>query len=240
MLLKSQKEGFSLLEILLVLGIISVLFGIFIPNLGFSPVSQMRQTLAEVTGTIRAAYEQAIFQSQTHRIVIDPFNNEYWVESSKTEYTRPPMYLSGDDKETRTRYYTELDDMSKTQRKMTNKDDAFYRIRSLVYYQRSYFKINNWTEVNDSLLTRRKLPGDVAFFSLASEIQTEKLESSKFTKDSFVYIYFSPSGGTQKAMIQLTVKNSDDASPKYTIILDGLTGKSDIIEGFKDVDFSKI
>jgi hypothetical protein len=100
-----------------------------------------------------------------------------------------------------------------------------------------------WSEISDAILYKRSLPGSVVFAGAATDGMTEKMTFEKAEDKDFVYIYFFPQGQVQPAAIQLamqeTKKEIKSEGPKFTLILDTLTGHSQILEGLQDPDFLK-
>lgn len=240
----SLQLGFTLLELLLVLGIISVMAAVILPNLSITSGSQMSAALRDFTGALRSSYDSAVLTGKVHRMVLQPKTGAYWTEEAPAVMTgRPPVVVDerADQKaEERVRWLEDLNQAAADPRKA---DDGkrVYTNRSILVVQRKIFTPLRWTEVDDSMLTRRTLPGQVVFVSARTPAMPEKLEYTKVSEKETAVIYFFPSGEAQQASIQFGVLKDaatiDESGPKQTVVLESLSGQSQIIEGFYEVDF---
>ena len=241
------SPGFSLLELLIVLGLIGALAAALLPGIGFTFGSQMTLALRDFSAHIRAVFDSAILTGRVHRVVLDMASGEYWTEAAPLGYSgRAPRPLSDIDRSTvaednRKKFLEGLDEASSQPRKSALDEERLYAVRSLVVNQRRALNPVNWSEVSDSVLFRRSLPGKVRFAALATDQMGEKKERAGFGKEDYGQIFFYPDGSSSHAMIQFGIVGDDDAilddSVKYTIFLEPLTGRSQLVEGFQDAEF---
>lgn len=260
--IKSKQQGFTLIEIILVIAIIGAVAGVVIPNLTLSVDSQISSGLRNLTGQIRAAYDDAIFSGRIHRMIFDIKTGEYWVEQAPLGFEgRPPLMDSDSESESllkkdkRNDLIKSLDEKYKnlSDRQMptnTTSNMKYYSIRSIPVVQRKILRPIEWREINDAVTYRQKLPGNVIFAQVLSAASSKKYEyvaianNNDKTKKEYAYIYFLPNGTATATSIKLATKgNSIDASiaedgPKFTVNLNSLTGESNLLEGFQDANFS--
>ncbi|MCX8066059.1 MAG: hypothetical protein N3G21_12970 [Candidatus Hydrogenedentes bacterium] len=72
-----NTRGFTLLELVVVTAFIAVLTGMIVPIYNRAMYSlRVRNTIQEITSTIRYAQEKAVAESREFRILIDEKNNE--------------------------------------------------------------------------------------------------------------------------------------------------------------------
>ena len=247
----SLQRGFSLLEVLVVLGIIAALSAAILPNLGLTQNSQVSLALRDVTNTIRATYDNAILTGRTHRLVLHLEKSEYWAEAAPLGFEgRPPLAAAEGfsasesfKEDARKRLLEELDKATEEPRKPQDKEDKAYSQRSFLVAQRAALNPIKWFEINDSLLYKRSLPGSVVFAAGATDTMVEKMSFDKAEEKDFVYIYFFPQGEIQQSVIQLALqlekKQIKEDGPKFSLFLDPLTGHTQILEGFQDPEFLK-
>jgi len=248
---KVSSSGFTLIEILMVLGVIGVLFSAILPSLTLTSSSQMSIALRDFSAAVRASYDGAVLNGKVHRLVLGLKSGEYWTEAAPEGFAdRPPPPQWADNSvsennkiEDRAKFLEQLEALGKDPRKSTDHNDHTYVIRSIVYQQRNKLTPLKWFEVDDSLLFKRKLPGDVGFVSVASQMRPEKIESLKAEPKQTEMIYFFPSGEAIQTAVQLGILKTptewDDKGPKFTIVVDPISGRSDILEGLEDVEFVK-
>jgi prepilin-type N-terminal cleavage/methylation domain-containing protein len=246
-----RSEGFTLLEVLVVLGIIAGISAIILPNLGLNPGSQMSLALRDLTNSVRATYDNAVLTGRVHRLVLNFEKSEYWAEAAPLGYEgRPPQaHAEGFSasqtfkEDARKRLLEELDKSTQDPRKPQDKEDKAYSQRSFLIAQRSVLNPVSWSEINDAVLYKRTLPGSVVFAAAATEGMTEKVTYEKAEEKEFAFVYFFPQGEVQQAVIQLALqlgkKEIQPDGPKFTLILDPLTGHSQILEGLQDPEFLK-
>ncbi len=258
---KNKEQGFTLIEIILVLALIGAVAGVVIPNLTLTIDSQMSSALRNLTGQIRSAYDDAIFTGRLHRMVFNIKTGEYWVEQAPLGFEgRPPLIESGSETDTilkrdkRNDLIKSLDDKAKNaaDKQMptsTTTDTKYYSLRSIPVVQRKVLRPIEWREVNDAVTYRQKLPGKVIFAQITSMISyktfnyVEIFSKSEKGKKVYSYIYFLPNGTASPTSIKLATRQNrnegaiDDEGLKYTINLNTLTGESHLLEGFQDANF---
>jgi len=239
------------MEVLIVLGIIAAISAAILPNLGLTPGSQMSLGLRDITNNIRATYDSAVLTGRVHRLVIHPTTSEYWAEQAPLGFEgRPPLAedTSGTgataafNADARVRLLEELDKAASEPRK-AQKGDRTYSARSMLVVQRRILKPIKWTEVDDAVLFKRTLPGSVGFNSVVTDGMRKKLELQETTEKDFAYVYFFPDGTVQQAAMQIGLKKGekeiDDMGPKFSVYIDPLSGRSELLEGFQDPEFLK-
>lgn len=259
---KTKEQGFTLIEIILVLALIGAIAGVLIPNLNLTVDSQMSTALRNLTGQVRAAYDNAIFTGRLQRMIFNIKTGEYWLEQAPLGFEgRPPLIDTDSEtdsmikKDKRNDLVKFLDDKAKnlSNRQMptsTTTNIKYYSLRSIPIVQRKILRPVEWREINDAVTYRQKLPGQIIFAQISLGISPKKYEyveinsNSDKSKKEYAYIYFLPNGTTTPISIKLATRQDknenaiDDNGPKYTINLNTLTGESHLLEGFQDANFT--
>ncbi len=89
-------SGFSMMEIMLVLVIISILTTISMPALqGFAASRRLKSAAQKIVDTFTYARDMAITERHTHLVVFDLTGNRYWLASSETFNTQNPLASAG-------------------------------------------------------------------------------------------------------------------------------------------------
>lgn len=242
------EQGFTLLEILLVLGIIGALAGLVFSALPVMSSSQVNQALREVAASCRATYDNAVLEGRLHRLVIKPKTGEYWAEMTPSDADiRPPGgHNQGDlklvDADSRAKWLEELNDAAADaeSRSSTADEKRKYGARSILLTRRKVFNPIKWLEIDDQVLYRRVLPGDVAFVSVQTEAMDSPVRFDQAQEDDTVFIFFFPMGVAQRAVIHLGFLeegNTIAEKPRFTLKLDAMSGQSEIVDDFEEVDF---
>jgi prepilin-type N-terminal cleavage/methylation domain-containing protein len=248
---RNSQSGFTLLEIIVVLGLIAAIASVIVPNLGMTADSQMARALRNLSATFRATYDRAVLESRLHRVVIQPKKGFYWAEVGPSgPFTRPPLdvadtyassALKADD---RLKFLEDLEHEAKEVRKAGSNGEREYSKRSILVQQRNQLKPLHWSEIDDSDLRKSALPGSVVFASVQTEFMADKVNFTGSTDETNVYLYFFPSGETLQAAVQIgmiAASGTDvaDSGPRFTLELDPVTGQSKLLEGFQEADFVK-
>lgn len=249
---RKGQGGFSLLEIIVVLGIMGVLASFILPNLRLTSGSQIAASIRELTGTMRATFDAAVLTGRVHRLVIKPKDGSYWAEiAPESLQGRPPEFqaeaatslAAGADQDARTRFLEELDKAAADPRKAGNNGDRNYSQRSVLVVQRGALKPLRWAEVEDPVLYKRQLPGSVVLNMAYVEFMSEKLDGLKASDTDLAYLYYFPWGESMRAVLQIGIRADegalDETGPKYTLVLDPISGRSELLEGFQEPEWVK-
>jgi len=80
-----RKHGFTLIELVMVMAMITVIAAIVLPRLGYLlPKRRLKSAARSLSSLISLAYGEAIAKNKTYRLYLDAPNSKYWV----TEVTR--------------------------------------------------------------------------------------------------------------------------------------------------------
>lgn len=94
--ISGNDYGFTMMEIMLVLIIISILTSISLPALrGFAASRRLNTSAQAIADTLTFAREMAITERHTHLVVFDVTNNSYWLASSETFDVQNPISSAG-------------------------------------------------------------------------------------------------------------------------------------------------
>ncbi|MBI5118601.1 prepilin-type N-terminal cleavage/methylation domain-containing protein [Candidatus Poribacteria bacterium] len=75
-----RKKGFTLIELVMVMAIISVIAAIVLPRLDpFVPKRRLKSAARVLSGTISLAYGESISKNKTYRLYMDPSDDSYWI-----------------------------------------------------------------------------------------------------------------------------------------------------------------
>lgn len=79
--LSNRLPGFSLIEMLIVIGIIAMISTIAVPSVSSYFQLSLNSATRDLATTIKEAYNSAIVTGKTHRVAYEFKSNLYWVES---------------------------------------------------------------------------------------------------------------------------------------------------------------
>jgi prepilin-type N-terminal cleavage/methylation domain-containing protein len=244
---QSRASGFTLIELVVTLGIVGMLAGVILPNLPVTSGSQMRTAVSNLASTMRGAYDAAILTNRIHRLAFKIKSGEYWAEALPMGFAGRSPQLNQDPteaknaEEARARLKEELDKAVAEPRKSVEDEKRFYNQRSILVIRRHILNSIEWKEIDDPVLYRRKLPGTAVFASVITDQMRDPITFNDAKENETAYVYFYPNGEAQLASIQIGVlgnqKQLDENGPKFTLNPDPLSGRSEILEGFIEPEF---
>ncbi|MBI3541787.1 MAG: prepilin-type N-terminal cleavage/methylation domain-containing protein [Deltaproteobacteria bacterium] len=78
--ISSKSSGFTLIEVLIVVGLMGLIMTLFLPGLGLVLKANINNSARELATLIRAAHDEAVLNGRVHRVAFDLDKNQYWVE----------------------------------------------------------------------------------------------------------------------------------------------------------------
>lgn len=221
----AQQKGFTLVEILVVLGIAAGIMGFAATYIGSTPISQMRRESANIIRIVSYAYYQAAAQGRYYRVSFNLDDQNYLVEQSDS-----PFYVikEGDEKEALRR---------------KNEEDST-GIDSLMEGEESSAPATppasgSFAESEDELLSVNAVPNGIRLRDVYVMHQKEPASGGKS------YLYFFPRGQTEFAVIHFCkaevideeVPDDEDDSGNYmTLIVNPLNGSVEVRDRYVDYE----
>lgn len=215
-----SRRGMTLIEIVVALGIVTVLFAGVVMSVGALTGAKAKESSTELAGTIRALYDTAALSGRTCRLVFNlppPKDDETQV-TWRAECAKAGATASAkrDD---------ELKDAQKSLKDKVAADSRFKRLDSddaptLQQLQeqekRRVEESAKFSEFSSEDVVERTLPSGVKI-----EVWTAKQRKAATTGTA--YLYFFPQGYTERA--QVWVRQGDNT---WTLAISPLTGKTKI------------
>jgi general secretion pathway protein H len=223
---RSGQRGFSLVEILLVVGLMAILSTVIVSGSGMLSGTRMRTAGALIMSSVRLAMTRANSIGRPVRLVFD-------LESGRLtlEETRGRMLRVRDD---------EAGAKAGAQAATEAEQQAAEYARDIIQGPRApepaFTPIASFADGDDPALGR-ELGKDIRFIQVQTEHDPEPRVEGR------AYLYFWPGGGTERAAIQITRPGDLDG---LTVLVDALTGRAklqrgrvELEEARHDVDFQE-
>lgn len=206
---RTPASGFTLIEVVVALGIMSILFGAAVMGLGALTGTKAKGATNELAGVMRSLYDTAALSGKTCRLVFELPNVEkgekgpakYWAECAKSAVTaaqkRAPLKTKPEE---RRKEEHNLQDFMAQEKERIETQGAFSQFQS-------------------PEIAPRALPSSVKL-SVWTRHQREAADTG------ISYLYFFPQGYTEKAMVY--IRQGDNV---WTLSLAPLTGKTSVVAG---------
>jgi general secretion pathway protein H len=219
---RARRHGFTLIELVVALGIIVVLFAAVTWSVGALTGAKAKETSTELAGTIRALYDTAALSGRTCRLVFtlpQPRDDETPV-TWRAECAKAGATASAkrDD---------ELKDAraERDRRDKVKDDDRFRRLDSDSAPTLQQLQEQEKERVEDAAKFSDFSSEDVVEKTLPSNVKVEVWTAKQRdpAKAGLAYLYFFPQGYTERA--QVWVRQGDNT---WTLTISPLTGKTKI------------
>ncbi|MFW7380534.1 MAG: pilus assembly FimT family protein [Oligoflexus sp.] len=245
---KTQQQGFSLIELLLVIATIGMIFVLAVPNMNILSSTEAAQKMGTLTGDIRAAFDMAVLHRRPHRLVFHFATGDYWLETTdrrdfflgteaidrdlSPEELKDQIVLFKDQFEEFVELAgIEVDDIE---------NDRTIPPTSPVLKAKERLQPVEWRRVEDAEWSQRSLGPHFVIQSMQAEHHREKITLEEFEDRAFAYLYFLPHGYVERAVIYVAPSDGngrvDPAELPYTITTDPYGGIAQIETGYLEVD----
>jgi prepilin-type N-terminal cleavage/methylation domain-containing protein len=234
---KNRKKAFSLLELLIVLGLIGGLASLVLGRANLTSSSRIGQALTEVTGLIKGSFDEAVITGRMIRLNLDLSTSQYWVEFAPDSFHQRIKFVDETDRRMLPSYEQLQTEYERSRRRMTTREEQYYTVRSFLIQQRHVFQTIAWQKGEDpTIFGKKKLPGDLVFSRFQTETMSEAVIRDNNALEQIVSTYFFPSSECIPTAIYLV--EATDQPDQFTLISDPYTGKVKIEEGIKTLPFS--
>jgi general secretion pathway protein H len=170
---RGQTRGFTLVELMIVIGIIALITASVMPALASLTGADARKAAGELGGSLRYLFDTAALRHATCRMALDLDGRAFWAECAQGK-----AGISKKEEEEPTD--------EELERRFPDEADA---------EQRRLLAKSRFGAFSDRLLPRRELPGKVAFGEVTVEGRQDPV-----TKGT-AYVYFFPGGQAQRAFV---------------------------------------
>lgn len=208
---RARVRAFTLIEVMLVIGLIALMTGAIIFGSGMLGSSRLRAGATLITSTTRMAISRANATGRPVRMVFDLDKNRIYLEESDV-----PMLRTKDEDDTT----GGAEAVTEAEREATEEAS---RIMDGPTAPRARFKpVEQFGFDGEEKGSGRELGSGVFF----RQVQTE--HDDQPVLEGRAYLYFWPGGGTERASIQLYRKGAPDG---LTVLVSPLTGRTQLERG---------
>jgi general secretion pathway protein H len=221
------QRGFTLIEILLVVGLMAILSAVIVSGSGMLTGTRMRSAGALIMSSVRMAMTRANSIGRPVRIVFDLNAGRLMMEETRGRMLRVSDHEEGA--------------KAGAQAATEAEQQAAEYARDIVQGPRApaamFSPVASFASDSDDPALGRELGKDIRFIQVQTEHDTEPRTEGR------AYLYFWPGGGTERASIQIT-RPGDHTG--LTVLVNALTGRAklergrvELEEARQDVDFQE-
>lgn len=225
-----KNNGFTLLEIMVVISIVGLIMGLAIGRVGRSVDREMKKTTARLASTIRYLYNKSAMEGLYIRLVFDVGERTYWVEATSD----PVAVTREEDLEKKKKTSKNKDDEEKEKEKekkagnaesepKEKKDDKSEKPKS-EEIERIKAPKPKFGQVDQFLLKPIKLPDSILIKDLQVEHRKTPVEAGTES------IYFFPNGHVENAVINFRDEKDEI---NYSIKTYSVSGRVNIEDSYR-------
>ena len=82
----SRRDGFTLIEMMVVIGLIAMIMAVAVPNVGLALRANLDNSNRELATIIRATHDEAVLKGQVYRMAFDLDKRQYWAEVGDRDF----------------------------------------------------------------------------------------------------------------------------------------------------------
>jgi prepilin-type N-terminal cleavage/methylation domain-containing protein len=222
---RAVQAGFTLLEIMLVLGLVALLTSSVVVGFRAFAKSELRGGAAKLAGAIRYLFDRASTTGKVHRLVFDFQEGKYWAEVSDDRFFMP---RERETDESREKDAEEIAEEEKEKKEAAERgegaEESEYDMIDPSRYQptdwkpkRAHFNMFQERALKVVTLKNAKLAG----------LFTPRYREPVSTGHG--YLYFFPLGQTEPAIVHLS---DEEGTTFYSLLIHPLNGKVKVQAGY--------
>ena len=201
---KSRERGVTLVEVLICIALVALVTGMAMMGGSVADSARLKHSAVMISGAVRIAYGQANATSKVVRLVFDMDARTISIEQA-----------SGDLKLTRNDVTGGAAAATEAEKKANEESEQILKGPRPPRPMFEKVKVKAGRELEKNILF----------------LQVETGHTDLPQNKGRAYLYFWPGGQTERAAIQLTIKNSQIDADSMTVLIAPLTGKCDLRKG---------
>lgn len=246
---KPRQSGFTLVEVIIVVGLIATTFVYLIPNIASGPNPQTVNTkLGRLASDFRVAFDTSVLSGRTHRLAFELASGDYWLETTLAK----DFSIGGDklqleltpeqEKEAIEEFKEEMEeyrDLMGDEIQDVDNDRTILPSSPVIEAEEA-LKPAEWLKVENTEWGPRSLGEELIIKKIHAEHHEEAIDITEVEPErAFAYVYIFPSG-IEKAMFHLYYRKYDNTIDEeisgYTVITEPLEGVIEVRDGIEEIE----
>ena len=209
---KSRERGVTLVEVLISIALVALVSGMAMMGGSVADSARLKHSAVMISGAVRIAYGHANASSKVVRLVFDMDAHSVSIEEAASD-----LKLTRNDVTGGAAAATEAE------KKANEESEQILKGPRPARPMFEKVKAMGWDPDKDK--SGRELEKNIQI------LQVETGHTDLPQSSGRAYLYFWPGGQTERAAIQLTIKNSLIDADSLTVLVAPLTGKCDLRKG---------
>lgn len=209
---KSRERGVTLVEVLICIALVALVSGMAMMGGSVADSARLKHSAVMISGAVRIAYGHANASSKVVRLVFDMDAHSVSIEEAASD-----LKLTRNDVTGGAAAATEAE------KKANEESEQILKGPRPARPMFEKVKAMGWDPDKDK--SGRELEKNIQI------LQVETGHTDLPQNSGRAYLYFWPGGQTERAAIQLTIKNSQIDADSLTVLVAPLTGKCDLRKG---------
>lgn len=246
---KNSEAGFTLLEIIAVIGLIMFVYTGVLPQLSLKTGTEVASKMGRLSSDIRNAYDLSVLSGQTYRLVLEFNSGDYWLEVAD----RRDVYLGDKRLRRDPTEEEEKEELAEFKEKFAKfKEQAGPPVvdpdtreevppSTPLLSAEDSLKPVKWSKVTAAEWASSRTIGP---YLLVRDMQAEHHEEKQVLADigekARGFLHFFPRGYVERAAIHINFKKGDmevdDTKGSYTLVTDPIAGMAEVRLGSEEVD----
>lgn len=220
------QSGFTLLEMMVVLGLVGMLTGAVVIGFRAFTKSELRGSSAKLAGAIRYMFDRASATGKIHRLVLDFDEGKYWAEASDDRFFAPREKETDESREKE----AEAEAAEAEARREGRIDENGDPVGSDELIDPTRYQPTEWKpkkprfeKFAEKALKTVELHGGIKLAGLFTPRYARPIATGKG------YLYFFPLGQTEPAVVHIS---DEEGQTFYSLLVHPLNGRVQVQAGY--------
>ncbi len=209
---RSRSRGVTLVEVLISIALVAIVTGMAMMGGSVADGARLKHSAVMMAGAVRIAYGHANATSKVVRLVFDMDERTVSIEEASSD-----LKLARNDVTGGAAAATEAE------KKATEEADKILKGPRTARPSFTKVKAMGWDPDKDK--SGRELEKNIRILQVETGHQDEPQKTGR------AYLYFWPGGQTERAAIQIAIKDTEIDADSMTVLIAPLTGKADLRKG---------